>query len=42
MVLRGLGEFARGGVHFATPRGGEEEGAEEVLRRQVTPKGVGG
>ena len=28
-------------VEFATPRGGEEEG-EEVLRRLVTPKGVGG
>ncbi len=31
-----------GGVEFATPRGGEEEGEEEVLRRLVTPKGVGG
>ena len=28
-------------VEFATPRAGEEEG-EEVLRRLVTPKGVGG
>ena len=29
-------------VEFATPRGGEEEGEEEVPRRLVTPKGVGG
>ena len=42
MVLRGLREFAGGRVEFATPRGGEEEGEEEVLRRLVTPKGVGG
>ena len=26
-------------VEFATPRGGEEEGEEEVLRRLVTLKG---
>ena len=30
-----------GGVEIDTPRGGEE-GKEEVLRRLVTPKGVGG
>ena len=45
MVLRGLREFAPGVcvcVESATPRGGEEEGEEEVLRRLVTPKGVGG
>ena len=30
------------GVEFATLRGGEEEGEEEVPRRLVTPKGVGG
>ncbi len=28
-----------GGVEFAPPRGGEEEGEEEVLRRLVTPRG---
>ncbi len=26
-------------VEFAPPRGGEEEGKEEVLRRLVTPRG---
>ena len=26
-------------VEFATPRGGEEEGKEEVLRRLMTPRG---
>ena len=29
-------------VDFATPGGGEEEAEERVLRRLVTPKGVGG
>ena len=44
-VIPGLeGVQCTGGwcVEFATPRGGEEEGEEEVLRRLVTPKGVGG
>ena len=38
------GVHATGGVcvEIDTPRGGEEEGKEEVLRRLVTPKGVGG
>ena len=26
-------------MEFASPRGGEEEGKEEVLRRLVTPRG---